>query len=118
MHVIMTRCHVWLHSKSAALQIVHRRDHDALQAFAQDAYQCSLAYGPQDVRTSLAYYNLAKVFQGMKEPDKSLACCDQVCALTLACPMVLSLSAMLALWAMTYAHAQEFWVAQAAHDTH
>lgn len=54
------------------------RDTEALQAFALDAYQCSLAYGPQDVRTSLAYYNLAKVFQGMNEPDKTLICCDQV----------------------------------------
>lgn len=54
------------------------RDNEALQAFAQDAYQCSLAYGPQDVRTSLAYYNLAKVFQGMQELDKTLVCCDQV----------------------------------------
>ena len=55
------------------------RDSEALQAFAQDAYQCSLAYGPLDVRTSLAYYNLAKVFQGMNEMDKSLMYCDQVC---------------------------------------
>ena len=54
------------------------RDKEALQAFAQDAYQCSLAYGPLDVRTSLAYYNLAKVFQGMNELDQMLACCDQV----------------------------------------
>ena len=54
------------------------RDREALQAFAQDAYQCSLAYGPLDVRTSLAYYNLAKVFQGMNEMDKSLMYCDQV----------------------------------------
>ena len=54
------------------------RDNEALQAFAQDAYHCSLAYGPQDVRTSLAYYNLAKVFQGMQELDKTLVCCDQV----------------------------------------
>lgn len=58
--------------------IVIRRDSEALQAFAQDAYQCSLAYGPLDVRTSLAYYNLAKVFQGMNEMDKSLMYCDQV----------------------------------------
>lgn len=107
----MTCCHVLLYQQNAGLQFLHCRDHDALQAFAQDAYQCSLAYGPQDVRTSLAYYNLAKVFQGMQELDKSVACCDQVCALTLVCcasPMVLSLCAMLVSWAMTYAHAQEF----------
>ena len=59
--------------------LVFYRDSEALQAFAQDAYQCSLAYGPLDVRTSLAYYNLAKVFQGMNEMDKSLVYCDQVC---------------------------------------
>jgi len=57
------------------------RDSEALKAFAQDAYQCSLAYGPLDVRTSLAYYNLAKVFQGMNEMDKSLLYCDQVCTM-------------------------------------
>lgn len=63
------------------------RTDEALQAFAQDAYQCSLAYGPQDVRSSLAYYNLAKVFQGMQELEKTLACCDQVghCLSLLGC---------------------------------
>lgn len=58
-------------------QSVLCRDNEALQAFAQDAYQCSLAYGPEDVRTSLGYYNLAKVFQGMGELDRTIACCDQ-----------------------------------------
>ena len=69
------------------------RDSEALQSFAQDAYQCSLAYGPQDVRTSLAYYNLAKVFQGMSEQDKMLACCDQVACLCSCgtCPILLRL---------------------------
>lgn len=63
------------------------RTDEALEAFAQDAYHCSLAYGPQDVRSSLAYYNLAKVFQGMQELDKTLACCDQVghCLSLLGC---------------------------------
>lgn len=54
------------------------RNEEALHSFAQDTYHCSLAYGPLDVRTSLAYYNLAKVFEGMDEADKTLACCDQV----------------------------------------
>ncbi|KAF6258416.1 subunit of axonemal inner dynein [Scenedesmus sp. NREL 46B-D3] len=34
---------------------------EALRAFAEDVYCCSLEYGPQDARTSLGYYNLAKV---------------------------------------------------------
>lgn len=36
---------------------------EALTAFAEDVYYCSLEYGPQDARTSLGYYNLAKVLQ-------------------------------------------------------
>lgn len=29
---------------------------------AEDVYYCSVEYGPEDVRTSLGYYNMAKVF--------------------------------------------------------
>ena len=55
------------------------RNEEALQAFAEDVYYCSLEYGPEDVRTSLGYYNLAKVFQGLGQLDKTLACGDQAC---------------------------------------
>jgi hypothetical protein len=37
------------------------RQAEALSAFAEDAYYCSLEYGPEDPRTSLGYYNLNKV---------------------------------------------------------
>jgi hypothetical protein len=53
------------------------RNDEALHAFAEDVYYCSLEYGPEDVRTSLGYYNLAKVFQGLGQLDKTLACGDQ-----------------------------------------
>lgn len=35
---------------------------EALSAFSEDVYYCSLEYGPEDVRTSLGYYNMGKVF--------------------------------------------------------
>lgn len=34
-----------------------------MKSFAEDVYYSSIEYGPQDVRTSLGYFNLAKVFQ-------------------------------------------------------
>lgn len=48
------------------------------QAFAEDVYYCALEYGAEDIRTSLGYYNLAKVFQSQGEMDKCLACNDHV----------------------------------------
>ena len=54
------------------------RHDEALQAFAEDVYYCSLEHGPEEVRTSLGYYNLAKVFQGAGSMDRALACTDQV----------------------------------------
>jgi hypothetical protein len=35
----------------------------AVLCCAEDAYYCSLEYGPQDAHTSLGYYNIAKVLQ-------------------------------------------------------
>lgn len=35
----------------------------AMKSFAEDVYYSSIEYGPEDVRTSLGYFNLAKVFQ-------------------------------------------------------
>jgi hypothetical protein len=43
--------------------MVQSKAQEALQAFAEDVYYCSLEYGPQDAHTSLGYYNLAKVLQ-------------------------------------------------------
>ena len=34
---------------------------EALHAFAEDVYYCSLEFGPEDARTSLGYYNMGKV---------------------------------------------------------
>ena len=42
----------------------------ALDAFAQDVYYCSLEYGTKDVRTSLGFYNLSKVFQSKGNLEK------------------------------------------------
>lgn len=57
--------------------------HDAAHAFAEDVYYCSLEAGPEDVRSSLGYYNLGKVFQTLGEVRKSMACNDQVVSIWL-----------------------------------
>lgn len=41
---------------------VQGKSMEALSAFSEDVYYCSLEYGPEDVRTSLGYYNMGKVF--------------------------------------------------------
>jgi len=64
-----------------ALQGKHQ---EALQAFSEDVYHCALEYGPEDVRTSLGYYNLSKVFQGIGDVEKSLACNSQVLSIWFA----------------------------------
>ncbi|MEW5301928.1 MAG: hypothetical protein WDW36_004752 [Sanguina aurantia] len=51
---------------------------EALAAFSEDVYYCSLEYGPEDVRTSLGYYNMGKVFGAKLEQDKASSCDDQV----------------------------------------
>eukprot|EP00798_Chlamydomonas_sp_ICE-L_P008130 gene8129-1379_t len=52
---------------------------EALHAFAEDIYYCSMEYGPEDVRTSLGYYNMGKVFQSRGVgAEKVDACNDQV----------------------------------------
>lgn len=51
---------------------------DALAAFAEDVYYCALEYDPEDVRTSLGYYNLSKVFQADGGIEKALSCNDHV----------------------------------------
>ena len=64
-----------LYGQLYALQGKHSQ---ALQSFAEDVYYCSLEYGTQDVRTSLGFYNLGKVFQSKGEMEKCGRCCEQV----------------------------------------
>ncbi|GMH39276.1 hypothetical protein BSKO_07174 [Bryopsis sp. KO-2023] len=47
---------------------------NALSAFAKDVYYSSLEYGPNEIRTSLGYYNLGKVFQTMGRLERAVAC--------------------------------------------
>ncbi|KAG2484101.1 hypothetical protein HYH03_017053 [Edaphochlamys debaryana] len=67
-----------LYGQLYAFQCKHA---EALHAFAEDVYYCSLEYGPEDVRTSLGYYNLGKVFQSSGDLDKAASCNDQVVAI-------------------------------------
>ena len=64
-----------LYGQLYALQGKHNQ---ALQSFAEDIYYCSLEYGTQDVRTSLGFYNLGKVFQSKGDMEKCARCCEQV----------------------------------------
>jgi tetratricopeptide (TPR) repeat protein len=64
-----------LYGQLYALQGKHVQ---ALQSFAEDVYYCSLEYGTQDVRTSLGFYNLGKVFESKGEQEKCGRCCEQV----------------------------------------
>lgn len=50
----------------------------ALQSFAEDLYHCSVEFGPEDVRSALGYYNLAKMFQTLGDLDKCGPCCEAV----------------------------------------
>ncbi|WIA32992.1 hypothetical protein OEZ86_006151 [Tetradesmus obliquus] len=68
---------------------------EALQVFAEDVYYCSIEYGPQDARTSLGYYNLAKrrnmpflvpqVLQSTGEVQGALSCADMVVSIWSSC---------------------------------
>lgn len=57
---------------------VQNHTQEALQAFAEDVYHCSLEFGPRDVRTSLGYYNIGKVLQSSGNAEGALACADVV----------------------------------------
>lgn len=61
------------------------RSNEALRAFAEDVYHCSMDSGPEDVRTSLGYYNLAKVYSNIDESTKSFELCCMVVNIWLAC---------------------------------
>uniref|UniRef100_A0A7S0VMQ9 Uncharacterized protein n=1 Tax=Polytomella parva TaxID=51329 RepID=A0A7S0VMQ9_9CHLO len=51
---------------------------EALHAFAEDVYYCSQEHSPDDVRTSLGYYNLGKVFNLRGDRQRSAACNSHV----------------------------------------
>lgn len=55
------------------MHALKNRYNKALEAFAQDIFCCSQEHGPLDVRTSLGYYNMGKVFEASAEQSKSLA---------------------------------------------
>ena len=55
------------------LKSMQGRYKEALEAFAEDAYYCSRQFGPEDVRTSLCYFSLGKVFAAMGERVNALA---------------------------------------------
>lgn len=50
----------------------------ALQAFAKDIYYSALEYGPNEIRTSLGYYNLGKVFQTIGRIERARGFFKQV----------------------------------------
>ena len=47
---------------------------EALRSFSEDAYHCAMEFGPEDMRTSVCYFNLGKVFQAQGERVNALAC--------------------------------------------
>lgn len=57
---------------------MQNKHEEALKAFAEDLYYFSLEYGPSDMRTTLGYYNLGKVFQTQGNLGRCLACYDMV----------------------------------------
>eukprot|EP00899_Mesostigma_viride_P028298 jgi/Mesvir1/8653/Mv02597-RA.1 len=50
----------------------------ALRSFAEDVYHSSLEYGPEDVRSSMGYYNLSKIFMNQGEKERGHAFSLQV----------------------------------------
>eukprot|EP00958_Prasinococcus_capsulatus_P006712 scaffold625_cov420-Prasinococcus_capsulatus_cf.AAC.65 len=50
----------------------------AIKAFAEEVYHCSLEYGPYDVRTSFGYHNLGRTFRSNGDGDKGSACSRHV----------------------------------------
>jgi hypothetical protein len=52
------------------LPFPQEKNKEAIQSFAEDIYYCSLEYGPRDVRTTLGYYNIAKIFESQVSPSR------------------------------------------------
>ncbi|GAX79686.1 hypothetical protein CEUSTIGMA_g7127.t1 [Chlamydomonas eustigma] len=51
---------------------------EALNAFAEDVFYCSLEYGADDPRSAVGYYNMGKVFSNKGDDDKASAVNDMV----------------------------------------
>lgn len=51
---------------------------EALTAFAEDVYYCSIEYGAEDARSAVGYYNMGKVLQNQGDYAKASACSDRV----------------------------------------
>ena len=54
------------------------KQNEALNAFAEDVYHCSLEFGAEDARSAVGYYNLGKVFANKGDEDKAAAVNDTV----------------------------------------
>lgn len=52
-----------LHRLYGQMYSLQSRYDKALESFAEDIFCCSQEYGPLDVRTSLGFYNMGKVFE-------------------------------------------------------
>ena len=74
------------------LHALQGKREEALKAFADDVYHCSLEYGAEDVRTSLGYYNLAKVFHVLGSAEESMACSGLVVRIWLSALLQLVLN--------------------------
>lgn len=51
---------------------------EALTAFAEDVYYCSIEYGTEDARSAVGYYNMGKVLQNQGDYVKAASCNDRV----------------------------------------
>ena len=51
---------------------------EALTAFAEDVYYCSIEYGTEDARSAVGYYNMGKVLQNQGDYVKAASCSDRV----------------------------------------
>ena len=56
---------------------------EALRSFAEDAYYCAMEHGPEDLTTSVCYFNIGKVFLAQGERVNALACNRKVMAIWL-----------------------------------
>ena len=54
------------------------KQNEALNAFAEDVYHCSLEYGTNDARSAVGYYNMGKVFANKGDDGKASAVNDMV----------------------------------------
>ena len=71
---LRSRCH----ALTGRLRQSQGRLEEAIAAFAEDTYHRSCAWGPEDVRTSFGYWNMATCFATMGAWSKSVAACRTV----------------------------------------